>query len=106
MYRSNPQMNEQTDRLKTQSSSVHMDVCAGAWKNLEENKSHFGKAGGIAGRSGCSSSAFEFLRGMYQVSLEVQCLRIRLPVQGTQVASLDCEDSTRHGAIGPMCHND
>ena len=74
MYHMNPQMNGQTDRMKTRSSSVHMNVCAGAWKNLEENKSHFGKAGRIAGRSGCSSSVFEFLRGMYQVSLEVQCL--------------------------------
>ena len=37
VHRTNPRMNGQTDRLKTWSSSVHMDVYTGAWKNLEEN---------------------------------------------------------------------
>lgn len=39
-------MNGQTDRLKSGlplCTWVHMDVYTGAWKNLEENKSHFGR---------------------------------------------------------------
>ena len=35
----------------------------------------------------------------------VQWLRIRLPVQGTQVQSLVWEDSTCLGATKPMCHD-
>ena len=38
-------------------------------------------------------------------SLVVQCLRIRLPLQGTQVQSLVWEDSTRRGATKPVRHN-
>ena len=35
----------------------------------------------------------------------VQWLRIRLPMQGTQVQSLVREDPTCHGATKPGCHN-
>ena len=38
-------------------------------------------------------------------SLAAQRLRIRLPMQGTQVQSLVREDPTRHGATKPMRHN-
>ena len=38
-------------------------------------------------------------------SLVVQWLRIRLPMQGTQVQALVWEDPTRHGATKPMRHN-
>ena len=34
-----------------------------------------------------------------------QWLRIRLPMQGTQVRSLAREDPTCHGAAKPVCHN-
>ena len=35
----------------------------------------------------------------------VQCLRIHLPMQGTQVRSLVQEDPTCCGATKLMCHN-
>ena len=38
-------------------------------------------------------------------SLIVQWLRIRLPMQGTQVRALVREDPTCHGATKPVCHN-
>ena len=38
-------------------------------------------------------------------SLVAQWLRIRLPMQGTQVRSLVQEDPTCHGATKPMHHN-
>ena len=38
-------------------------------------------------------------------SLVVQWLRVRLPVQGTQVQSLVREDSTCHRATKPVSHN-
>ena len=38
-------------------------------------------------------------------SLMVQWLRIRLPMQGTQVRALLQEDPTCHGATKPMRHN-
>ena len=38
-------------------------------------------------------------------SLVAQWLRIRLPVQGTQVQALVQEDPTCHGATKPVCHN-
>ena len=34
-----------------------------------------------------------------------QWLRIRLPVQGTQVQALVWEDPTCRGAAKPVCHN-
>ena len=37
--------------------------------------------------------------------LVVQWLRIRLPMQGTQVRALVQEDPTCRGATKPMCHN-
>ena len=39
------------------------------------------------------------------VSLVVQWLRIRLPMQGTRVRALVQEDPTHHGATKPVCHN-
>ena len=38
-------------------------------------------------------------------SLVVQWLRIRLPMQGTQVRALVQEDPTCHGATKPVSHN-
>ena len=38
-------------------------------------------------------------------SLVVQWLRIRLPMQGTQVRALVREDPTCRGATKPVCHN-
>ena len=38
-------------------------------------------------------------------SLVAQWLRIRLPMQGTQVQALVQEDPTCHGATKPVCHN-
>ena len=38
-------------------------------------------------------------------SLVVQWLRIRLPMQGTQVQSLVWEDPTCRGATKPVCQN-
>ena len=38
-------------------------------------------------------------------SLVVQWLRIRLPMQGTQVQALVWEDPTCRGATKPVCHN-
>ena len=38
-------------------------------------------------------------------SLVVQCLRISLPIQGTQVRALAQEDPTCCGATKPVCHN-
>ena len=40
-----------------------------------------------------------------RTSLVAQWLRIRLPMQGTQIRALVREDPTCHGATKPMCHN-
>ena len=42
---------------------------------------------------------------MTGASLVAQWLRIRLPMQGTQVRALVQEDPTCHGATKPMHHN-
>ena len=44
---------------------------------------------------------------MYEswISLVVQWLRIRLPMQGTRVQALVREDPTCRGAAKPVCHN-
>ena len=47
---------------------------------------------------------FQFKKWM-RASLVVQWLRIRLPMQGTQVQSLVWEDPTCRGATKPMHHN-
>ena len=39
------------------------------------------------------------------VSLVMQWLRIRLPMQGTRVRALVREDPTCHGETKPVCHN-
>ena len=41
---------------------------------------------------------------MPKTSLEVQWIRTRLPMQGTQVQSLVWEDFTYHGATQTLCH--
>ena len=38
-------------------------------------------------------------------SLVVQWLRVRLPMQGTEVQALVWEDPTCRGATGPVSHN-
>ena len=48
----------------------------------------------------------EFQRMGSGASLMVQRLRIRLPMQGTQVRALVWEDPTCRGAAGPVSHND
>ena len=40
-----------------------------------------------------------------RASLVVQWLRIRLPMQGTQVQALAREDPSCHGATKPVSHN-
>ena len=45
------------------------------------------------------------LRTVSWISLMVQWLRIRLPIQGTRVRSLVWEDPTCLGAIKPVHHN-
>ena len=40
-----------------------------------------------------------------RASLVAQWLRIRLPMQGTQVRALVWEDPTYRGATGPVSHN-
>ena len=42
---------------------------------------------------------------IHSASLVVQWLRIRLPMQGTQVWSLVWEDPTCHGTTKSVCHN-
>ena len=46
-----------------------------------------------------------FKNQLLRVSLVVQCLRIRLPMQGTQVRALVQEDPTCCRATKPMRHN-
>ena len=41
----------------------------------------------------------------WRASLVAQWLRIRLPLQGTQVRALVWEDPTCHGATKPVHHN-
>ena len=45
------------------------------------------------------------IKGGAGTSLVVQWLRIRLPMQGTQVRALVREDPTCHGATKPVSHN-
>ena len=42
---------------------------------------------------------------MLGASLVAQCLRVQLPMQGTQALSLVREDPTCHGATKPVRHN-
>ena len=51
------------------------------------------------------SPLFSTWKAKLTVSLVVQWLRIRLPVQGTRVRVLVWEDPTCHGAAKPMRHN-
>ena len=46
-----------------------------------------------------------FQNNIYRASLVVQWLRIRLPMQGTQVRALVWEDPTCRGATKLMRHN-
>ena len=48
---------------------------------------------------------FVSYRYTWWTSLVVQWLRIRLPMQGTQVPALVREDPTCHGAAKPVRHN-
>ena len=48
---------------------------------------------------------FIFLIFYLGTSLVAQWLRIRLPLQGTQVRALVWEDPTCHRATKPVCHN-
>ena len=48
---------------------------------------------------------FKLSESKARASLVVQWLRIRLPMQGTRVRALVCEDPTCHGATGPVSHN-
>ena len=46
-----------------------------------------------------------YLKNQSRTSLVAQWIRIRLPMQGTQVQSLVWEDTTCRGATKPMRHN-
>ena len=46
-----------------------------------------------------------FLKVAMRASLVAQWLRIRLPMQGTQVRALVREDPSCRGATKPLCHN-
>ena len=48
---------------------------------------------------------FLWLKNPGPASLVAQWLRICLPMQGTRVRALVCEDPTCRGANGPMSHN-
>ena len=45
------------------------------------------------------------LKMVSRASLVAQWLRVRLPMQGTQVRALVWEDPTCRGAAGPVSHN-
>ena len=49
-------------------------------------------------------NTYLILKRMSWASLVAQWLRIRLPVQGTQVQALVREEPTCHGAAKPVCH--
>ena len=49
--------------------------------------------------------SFPIFKKHLWASLVAQWLRIRLPMQGTQVRALVWEDPTCHGATKPVCHN-
>ena len=51
------------------------------------------------------SSEFTIEKWTSRISLVVQWLRIRLPMQGTRVRSLVQEDPTCRGATKPARHN-
>ena len=48
---------------------------------------------------------FNLIKNIYRASLVAQWLRIRLPMQGTQVRALVREDPTCHGATKPVHHS-
>ena len=48
---------------------------------------------------------FRYLKTLLGTSLVVQWLRIRLPIQGTQVRALVQEDPACRRAAKPVCHN-
>ena len=48
---------------------------------------------------------FSLSKLMYRTFLMAQWLRLRLPMQGTQVRALVREDPTYRGATKPMHHN-
>ena len=51
------------------------------------------------------SMDINILKHIFWACLEAQWLRIRLPMQGTQVRALAREDPTCRGATKPMRHN-
>ena len=63
----------------------------------------------LQGEEGCWMNAswgvWAWSKVSLGASLVAQWLRIRLPMQGTQVHSLVREDPTGCGATKPMCHN-
>ena len=62
---------------------------------------HHDQVGFIPGSQGW----FNILKSVCGTSLVVQWLRIRLPMQGTQVRALAWEDPTCLGATKPTRHN-
>ena len=53
----------------------------------------------------CSSPSADTDNNCSGASLVAQWLRIRLPMQGTQVRALVREDPTCCGVTKPVCHN-
>ena len=62
-------------------------------------------AAGIAAVMASQVSVCFFFFFKKRASLVAQWLRIRLPMQGTQVRALVREDPTCHGATKPVHHN-
>ena len=56
-------------------------------------------------RKRCNKIILLSSKGCQGTSLVAQWLRIRLPMQGTQVRALVWEDPTCRGATKPVCHN-
>ena len=63
------------------------------------------KAPGEPDESNDFTSLLMKLKKLTGTSLVAQWLRIRLPMQGTQVRALVREDPTCHGATKPVRHN-
>ena len=72
------------------------------YKRMKNNKPRICKRETTKGNLNFQLSVSKLLLG---ASLAVQWLRIRLPMQGTQVWALVQEDPTCHGATKPVCHN-
>ena len=84
-----------------------LDVTSGAGRYVQSSRNilkSFGE-GSILFVKGGRESGRTSLKSNNYISPVVQCLRIQLPMQGSQVQSLVLEDSACCGAIKPVCYN-